>query len=89
MNAFVPLEIVVPVEALHTLVALERPVGDLLSRRLAVHSVHAVKVSSVPAVEASHDAIGGHASHQRHLAVGVVHVRQDGARHDVAVQVGM
>jgi hypothetical protein len=55
MNPLVPLQVVIPVEALRTLIALERPVvgAGLLVRRVAQEVRHA---RCVAAVEARHHA---------------------------------
>jgi len=57
MNALVPLEIVVTVETLRALIALEWPVvlWRLLRRVLGVHLLHR---SGVTAVECRHHAAG-------------------------------
>jgi hypothetical protein len=76
MYPLMSLQVVISVEALRTLVALERAVvgGRLLVLRVSVHEVwHGCSVS---AVEAWHH--GGVAADERELAVRVLHVREYG-----------
>jgi hypothetical protein len=74
VDALVALQIVVPVEALRALVALEGPVVLLLLLLLAVVSVHVLAAHGVAVLHV-------HAPDERHLAAWLVHVGHDGPRH--------
>lgn len=79
MNALMSLQVVIPVEALRALIALERPVVgrprlvEGVWRMPAVHLLHAGHVATVEARENARL----HAAQQRHLAVRTVDVRHD------------
>lgn len=74
VDALVALQVVVPVEALGALVALERTVVLLLLLLLAVVAVHVLHPTA-HLVRVLH----AHAAHEGHLAAGAVYVGHDGA----------
>lgn len=77
-------QVMVAVETLRTLVALER---TFVMRGLLLTAIHLLHLSAVPAVEprdhAAWKAMGHRADH-RHLAARAVHVGHDGAGHAAA-----
>jgi hypothetical protein len=74
MNSLMPFQVMVSVEALGTLIALERAV----IRRLLLWWVteHVAHACGMPAVE-SWDHLVGHATHKGELAVGIGNVGKD------------
>lgn len=82
MDSLVTLEIVIAIEALGTLIALEWPVGGR-GRHAMVWWVSAIKVlctGHVTAVEPRQKP-WLHATHHRHRVIGAVNVRHDGTIH--------
>lgn len=85
MNPFVSFQVMIAVETLRALVALERA----LVMRGLLRPVHLMHLRAVPAVEACHHAarhaarkavVGDGADHG-HLATRAVHIGHDGTRH--------
>ena len=75
MNALVSLQIVVTVEALRTLIALERPIVLRVWLSLRVVAVHVLHVRCVSTVVCWHHR-GRHTAYQSELAVRVSNVGQ-------------
>jgi len=74
MYPLMPLKIVIPIEALRTLIAPERPIVDLgLLLRVAVHMMHGRRV---PAVVRGHHAIW-ETAYEGELAAWVVDVGEN------------
>lgn len=73
VDTLVPLQVMVAIKALRTLVTFERSVvlGVWLSLRMAVELLH---VCSMPAVERGHH-LTWHASDERHLIMWVANIR--------------
>lgn len=74
VDPLVPLQVVVSVEALRALVALEGPVVLLLLLLLALVAVHVLPAHLVRVLHA-------HAPDERHLVARAVHIGHDGSRH--------
>ena len=83
MDPLMPLQIVVPIEALRTLIALERPIvwWRLMLRwvmrvrwRCAV--VHVLQVGGMSAVKAKRHAVRQRTVDKLHLTVRILHVRE-------------
>lgn len=82
MYPLVPLQVVVPIETLRTLIASERSVVlRVLWLRMAVHVLH---VRCMTTVEAWHHAVR-YTADQGKLATGIVNVRENGPRHRVRI----
>lgn len=74
MNTLVAFQIMVSVEALRALIALEWPIiGGLLLRRVAKHVAHACRVSTVE----SWNHLVGYTADKSKLAVGVGYIGED------------
>lgn len=80
MDSFVSFQIMIPVEALRTLVALER---TFVMRGLLL-TIHLLQLRTVPTIEPCHHitrkAVGKSANHG-HLATWAVHVGHNGTGH--------
>lgn len=83
VDSLVPLQVVIPVEALGTLVALEGPimVRRLLWGACPVLTVHGLRVGSVATVKAYWKHIRLYVAHHRHLCSGTVHIRHNRTGH--------
>lgn len=80
MDSFVSLQIMIPVETLRTLVALERA----FVMRGWLRTIHLLQLRTVPAVEPCHHTTGkavGESANHGHLATRAVHVGHDGTGH--------
>lgn len=88
MNPLMPLQIVIPIEALRTLIALEGTIvcwsrtGSWMRRDRRARGIHVLQTSDLAAVQARQDARGrGQVSDHGHLAAGIVEIGEDGAVH--------
>lgn len=87
VDPLMTLQVMVPVEALRALIALERAIVRwcLVSSRMCL-AVDVAHTRRVPAVrESGHHAAVVHATDQRELAVRVVDVRKDGSGERIAL----
>ena len=82
MDALMPLEVMVVVEALWALVTFERPVVEWLGL-LRMRAVHMLHVRSVAAVEATETSV--HTIHQRQSTIGIVDIGENGSRDRIAI----
>lgn len=86
MDPFMSLEIMVPIETLGTLIALERTLIQWGLLRTTVHLLH---LCTMATVEARHhvawQAMVGHAAQHGHLTSRAMNVRHDWADHVGAV----
>ena len=82
VNSLVPLQIVIPVEALRTLIAFEGPVirYRLMMLLLWVAVVHVLSICSVPTVELWHHPLL-HVADHRHLVARTMYIRHDSTLH--------
>lgn len=87
VDPLMTLQVVVPVEALRALIALERAIVRwcLVGSRMCL-AVDVAHTRRVPAIrESGHHAAVVHATDQRELAVRVVNVRKDGSGERIAL----
>lgn len=89
MNTLMSLQIVIAVEGLWALIALERPV--VLWRRLLWVSVrrtviHAVHVCCMSTVESEREARAHGTIDQLHLTIRILHVRENRARKTILTE---
>lgn len=82
MYPLVPLQVVIAVETLRTLVTFERSVVCRAWLRLLWMTVDVMNLCCMPAVEALHH-VGRHATDQSKLTVGIADVRENWTRHRV------
>jgi hypothetical protein len=85
MDPPVSLEIMIPVEALRALVALERAVIRRSARvarmRRVVTPIHLLHAGHMPAIEAWEEPRLQRRSQERHLPAGAMDIRHDGPGH--------